>query len=403
MAALAAARAYDRAASRYRFLALVYMLIAALAPLGLLCSVVRPAAAAPLTWSPAAAVLAAIAVVAALLCVVLVTDVARILHVKNTARPLGRLTVRRARLGASPAVATPTAIGYLHPAIVVPDDFRARVDAGEWEAVLAHECAHLSRGDDWAKALQSALLRIGWWLPGLWILGGALDLERELASDDRAAGGTEARRYAACLLRLATDRWDDAVAPGLWGRRAHLAIRVERLLRPLPGTSPVMRAVALGAFTAVALVLVAALVAMVPGGRRLVRVAAVPVKPTALAIVPTPEHRRRSAATRPLVHATPIASHHHASRPLALAAPRSSTPAPRTPRANRRAPHVVAYAPPAHRHAAGARPHRTAVPVPPVASTAPSDQAEGSGGTGFGSEIGTRERFWIRFPALSSP
>jgi hypothetical protein len=190
--------------------------------------------------------------------------VVRLRRVKRGATLLGTLGVRRARIGTSRTVATPTAIGYVHPAVVLPEGFAARVDEREWDAVVAHECAHLARGDDWGKAIQSALLRAGWWLPGLWILNRALDLERELASDERAAGQTGARRYAACLLRLATDRGTDALAPG-FARRSHVAIRVERLLRPARGGAPLVRAAALGAFTALAFGLVGAAVLALPG------------------------------------------------------------------------------------------------------------------------------------------
>ncbi|MDB5041477.1 MAG: putative glycine-rich protein, partial [Candidatus Eremiobacteraeota bacterium] len=89
----------------------------------------------------------------------LALDVLRLRHIKRAAEPLGTLAIRNARVATSPTVPTPTAIGYFHPAIIVPAGFRDRVDAGEWEAVLAHECAHLARRDDWAKALQSAVLR----------------------------------------------------------------------------------------------------------------------------------------------------------------------------------------------------------------------------------------------------
>ena len=400
-------RAYDRAASRYRFLALVYILIAALTPLVLLVSANRPAAAAALTWGLAAPILAGIVLVAAVLCVILVVDVAKILHVKRTARPLGRLTVRHARLGMSPAVGSPTAIGYLHPAIVVPDDFRARVDAGEWEAVLAHESAHLARRDDWAKALQAALLRLGWWLPGLWILGSALDLEREMASDDRAAYGTAARRYAACLLRLATDRWDDAIAPALWGRRTHTAIRVERLLRPTPGSSPVLRAIALGAFTALALVLLGALIAIVPGSGPPGRVAAASPKASRMAFTPTGRQRRRNLPSRP-APATPIASRPLgplAVQPVAVLAPPAAVlVAPKLP-AKPKAPHAVAFLPGAH-HRASAPATTRRPPSAKVPSTSPatqSEQPDPNAGSAFDAEIGTHARQWIRFPAPLNP
>jgi beta-lactamase regulating signal transducer with metallopeptidase domain len=246
--------------------------IAAVGPLCAVATIWRSAPA-PSNVSPAAtalsvlapALLAAVAAVACGLLLALVRDVVRLRRIKRRAKPLGILGVRGARLGTSSKVATPTAIGYLHPSVVIPEGFGARVDGAEWAAVVAHECAHLSRRDDWAKAAQSAVLRACWWLPGLWILSRALDLERELASDERAATASGARRYAACLLRLATDRWTDAVALGLWNRRSHVAIRVERLLRPTPGAAPVVRALTLGAVTAVAFAVVAIAVLAVPG------------------------------------------------------------------------------------------------------------------------------------------
>jgi Zn-dependent protease with chaperone function len=272
---LIAARPFSRAAVRYRILAAGFALAAAVGPLALLAARFRtapPAAAgsgglagtlALPSLAPPALMLAA--TVAAVLLLDLAFEVVKLRRVKRGATPLGTLSVRRARLGTSRTVATPTAIGYVHPAVVLPEGFAARVDEREWDAIVAHECAHLARCDDWAKAIQSALLRAGWWLPGLWVLNRALDLERELASDERAAGQTGARRYAACLLRLATDRGTDALAPAFGARRSHVAIRVERLLRPVRGGGPLVRAAALGAFTALAFGLVGAAVLALPG------------------------------------------------------------------------------------------------------------------------------------------
>ena len=268
--ALVAARALACAANRYRLFAAGFVLVALVGPAALAAAAFRPAGrgvAFGAAWSfepLAVPVLGLVAAFAAALLFELVLDVVRLRRIKRSATPLGVAGVRNARIGVSATVPTPTAIGYLHPAIVVPADFRERVDAAEWDAVVAHECAHLARRDDWAKAVQSALLRAGWWLPGLWILSRRLDLERELASDERAVASTGARRFAACLLRLATSGCHEDLAPGLWGRRSHVAIRVERLLRPVPGTSAVVRAAALGAFTATAIAVVWAAFAVVP-------------------------------------------------------------------------------------------------------------------------------------------
>ncbi|HEV3085977.1 MAG TPA: M56 family metallopeptidase [Candidatus Elarobacter sp.] len=295
---------------RYRVVTIGYVLAAAVGPLAFIAAAFRsaPPAGGSLIASPAASAVAMAAapavliaaLIAAALLVVLAGDVVRLRRVKRNAVPIGTVAIRHARVGTSRTVSTPTAIGYLHPAVVLPEGFRDRVDAREYDAVLAHECAHLARRDDWAKAFQSAVLRAGWWMPGLWVLSRALDLERELASDERAAGETGARRYAACLLRLATARGTDAVAPGLWGRRSHVAIRVERLLRPVAGGAPLVRAGALGAFTALAFSVVAAAVLAVPGTGAPVTAAT------------------RPAAARPVVIARTVVAHHPA-RPVAHA------------------------------------------------------------------------------------
>ena len=310
---------------RYRIHAAAFALATLVGPLALAAAALRPAPPDAAGGVPAGAglvlpALAIAALTAAALLVELIFDAVKLRRVKRGALPLGTLAVRRARIGTSPTVSTPTAIGYLHPAVVLPDGFRARVDDREWDAVVAHECAHLARRDDWAKAVQSSVSRAAWWLPGLWILGRALDLERELASDERAACETGPRRYAACLLRLATDRTGAALASTFAGRRSHVSIRVERLLRPRAGGGPLRRAIALGCFTAAAFGLVGATLVALPGtavprarigapqhaqialGRRALRRA--PARNAAHPHRQAPVHR--PAATLALIHAPAI-------------------------------------------------------------------------------------------------
>ncbi len=298
-----------------------FVAAAAAGPFALALAPYRPgplagaAVVAPAGWPAVAGpVLAAVAAVAAVLLAGLAADVVKLRRVKRDATPLGIAAVRRAAIGMSPTVSTPTAIGYVHPAVVVPVDFRDRVDAREWDAVVAHECAHLARLDDWAKGVQSAVVRLGWWMPGLWILSRALDLERELASDEQAAATTGSRAYAACLLRLATDR-GAAHAPAFGARRAHVAIRVERLLRPSPVAAPVVRAVALGVSTAAAFAAVAAAVLAVPGSHA----------------GPAPSPHRSvtvARAAHPTAHHA-VAARSGARKPAAVALMLATPPAPR--------------------------------------------------------------------------
>jgi Zn-dependent protease with chaperone function len=299
VAAIAAAATFARPATRYAILAPAFVLIALIGPAVVGVAALRPAAdtqgidggaafAGPLLIGAAAWALALFAELA--------IAMARLRAMKDAARPIGAIPVRRARVACSIAVAVPTAIGYLRPAIIVPADFRRRVDATEWHAIIAHEAAHLARGDDWAKAIQSTVLRLAWWLPGLWMLAARLDVERELASDERAAATTGARRYAACLLRLATSDAPALPALALWSRRSQVAVRVERLLHPVPRVRGLARAATLiAATTATLAVLAVALVAVPPLGPRgahaqpvaVARTASPPASPTPLRTVPT--------------------------------------------------------------------------------------------------------------------
>ena len=310
----------------------------------------------------AASAFAAGVVVAAALLASLAVDVARVLRVKRAAATVARLDVRGARLAISPAVATPTTIGYLHPAVVVPEGFRDRLGSDEWSAVMAHERAHLVRRDDWVKALQSIAVRACWWLPGLWILARALDLEREVASDERAAAVSGARAYATCLLRLATCG-RDSLAPA-FARRTHVAMRIERLVRPAGAFHPVARAAALGAATACAIGAVSIAVLAVPASgpapapRRVARVVHAPAaRPetqprTAIRVAPVHKNPRLASAALPVPVAPPLP---------ARATPAQALPAPAA---------LPAVREPAARHAASKPPRHTAllpaVQPPPV-------------------------------------
>jgi hypothetical protein len=203
---------------------------------------------------------------------VLLVDVAValgcLLRVKRTARIDGRFAagVRGALVSRSAAVDSPTAIGYRRPCIVLPADLDGRVDAAELRAIIAHEHAHLARYDDWAKALQAIVARALWFVPALWMLGRRLDLERELASDERVAATVEPRAYAACLLRLAVEVPGRHLAPAAWRGRAQIAIRVERLVRPERRLPAAAGALGIAGLAAALVLSVLGVGALVPAG-----------------------------------------------------------------------------------------------------------------------------------------
>jgi hypothetical protein len=410
--ALATARSFSRAAVRYRFLTAAFALNLAVGPLVWLAAGIRP----PAHAAPAAAglpepLVVPLAGAAALIAIVLLLelglDIVRLRRIKQRAVRVGTSAVRGAPIGVSSRVASPTAIGYFHPAIVVPDGFRGRVDDAEWRAVLRHECAHLRRYDDWAKALQSGLQRAAWWLPGLWVVGRALDLERELASDDEAAAAAGPRRYAACLLRLATGRAPDSAAPALWGRRSHAAIRIERLLRPAVTVSARLRAVGLALSAGLTLAIVAAAVLAVPPARSEppLQAAWTGPPPERAAGRPTATHllARLAVATPRCPRATPRLAAHLVRRGGPPARRRPPVPA-RTlaaapVRTARPAPTQLAYAPPRPRNtslrAAPGAP--TNAPAAASATSAPADTDTGSVTGASELRAGLR---WIQLPPL---
>lgn len=112
-------------------------------------------------------------------------------------------TRRPVRVATSAAVASPIALGFRRPMIVLPESLPERLAPGELDLLGLHELAHLKRRDDWTFLLQKLVEALFFFHPGVRLLARRLDFDRELACDDyaiRASGRPEA--YARCLLRL---------------------------------------------------------------------------------------------------------------------------------------------------------------------------------------------------------
>ena len=105
---------------------------------------------------------------------------------------------------ASVRVATPTLIGWLRPAVVMPVAVLARMPASQIDLVLAHELAHLKRFDHIANLFQVVLETLFFYHPMVhWISREARN-ERELCCDTlalRVTGG-ERRDFVAALANL---------------------------------------------------------------------------------------------------------------------------------------------------------------------------------------------------------
>ena len=156
---------------------------------------------------------------------------------------------------ASVRVVTPTLVGWIRPAVVLPLAVLARMPPAQIDLVLAHELAHLKRFDHIANLFQVVLETLLFYHPAVhWISREARN-ERELCCDAlalRVTGG-ERREFVAALAGLEEFRAGHvglvlAASGGVLVERAWFIAGAVPQRRPLP-----LRGVAVAA--AVALLL----------------------------------------------------------------------------------------------------------------------------------------------------
>ncbi|MDR3635457.1 MAG: M56 family metallopeptidase [Isosphaeraceae bacterium] len=119
-------------------------------------------------------------------------------------------------------LATPATAGWRRPVILLPDGWRSW-DDGARRAVLAHELAHVVRGDYAAGLVARLALALNAFHPLVRWMAGRLQLQQELAADAlgaRYAGGRA--RYLVALSQLVLEQ--DGRSPS-WPVRAFLPRR----------------------------------------------------------------------------------------------------------------------------------------------------------------------------------
>jgi len=148
--------------------------------------------------------------------------------------PLPGLT-RSSRLLISSDVASPIAVGFLRPAVILPEKLRGQLTSGEMNCVLLHEAAHLARRDDWTNLAARALGAVIALHPVAWWILREIEREREIACDDWVVAHTGmAYSYAESLARVVALRLqpaDSLLAAGIFTRRSQTVARIEMLLR----------------------------------------------------------------------------------------------------------------------------------------------------------------------------
>jgi len=152
---------------------------------------------------------------------------------------------------------TPVVIGWLRPVILFPVGLLAGMPAGQIEAILLHELAHIRRRDYLVNLLQTVVEGFLFYHPAVWWISSVIRTERENCCDDLVvAAHGNAHEYATALTTLEENRWaaNQAVLAVTGGI---LTKRIRRLLYPKesPRTflTPVLSAGMLVAVTAMAL------------------------------------------------------------------------------------------------------------------------------------------------------
>lgn len=132
----------------------------------------------------------------------------------------------------------PAVVGWWRSRIVLPADFQERYSVHEQQLVLAHEQAHLSRGDIHAQTLATGLRCLLWFNPLVHYAAGWFRFDQELACDATvlAQFPSQRRRYGDAMLK--TQLAEFGLPVGCHWQASHpLKERVAMLKQPLPGPS----------------------------------------------------------------------------------------------------------------------------------------------------------------------
>ncbi|HKW01066.1 MAG TPA: M56 family metallopeptidase [Vicinamibacterales bacterium] len=176
----------------------------------------------------------------------------QVARLRRSASPLvaaDRLeTLRRlsARLGLtspvqlfeSRAIDVPAAIGWLRPAIVVPVSALAGLSPSHFEAILAHELAHVRRHDYLVNVVQRLVETLLFYHPAVWWVSGWIRREREHCCDELAASVCGDRVGYARALRALEELRADTPALAMGASGGDLLVRIRRLVDRTPVPAP---------------------------------------------------------------------------------------------------------------------------------------------------------------------
>ncbi|MCU0719027.1 MAG: M56 family metallopeptidase, partial [Pirellula sp.] len=109
----------------------------------------------------------------------------------------------KVKLLVSKQVDAPIVFGIRNPIVAIPHSLSQVLSTQEQERILAHEIAHVKRGDLWIYPLQTVSESLLFFHPCVWQLSRIIRMEREFACDERSARQTGHRQQLGnALLKL---------------------------------------------------------------------------------------------------------------------------------------------------------------------------------------------------------
>lgn len=127
------------------------------------------------------------------------------------------------------------------PEILLPKKLWDQFTIQQREAVLAHELAHLARGDHWMRRFELIVLAVYWWCPMAWLAVRELRRAEEVCCDERVlrAVPERAEAYAEALVETIAyvnqPRWIPLTSGGI-ARVSDLRRRVTMIMESKVGS-----------------------------------------------------------------------------------------------------------------------------------------------------------------------
>jgi len=126
----------------------------------------------------------------------------------------------------------PIVLGHFRSLILMPVGLLTGLPAGQIEAILLHELAHIRRCDYLVNAVQRFVEGLFFYHPAVWWISRVIRIERENCCDDVVVEMTgNAHEYAIALAALEQNRWRGQ-GPAVAATGGSLMKRIRRLLYP---------------------------------------------------------------------------------------------------------------------------------------------------------------------------